>query len=34
VAAAFLITLVGLRVFDFLPRDDPHELDAAAARGD
>jgi molybdopterin-containing oxidoreductase family membrane subunit len=34
VAAAFLITLVGLRVFDFLPRDDPRELDAAAARGD
>ncbi len=33
VAAAFLITLVGVRLFDFLPHDDTRELDAAAAGG-
>jgi molybdopterin-containing oxidoreductase family membrane subunit len=32
-AAAFLITIVGVRVLDFLPRDDARELDAAIARG-
>jgi molybdopterin-containing oxidoreductase family membrane subunit len=33
-AAAFLITLVGVRVLDFLPRDDTRELDAAVTRAD
>lgn len=32
-AAAYLITLVGLRVFDFVPREDARALDALA-RGD
>jgi molybdopterin-containing oxidoreductase family membrane subunit len=32
-AAAFVITIVGVRVFDFLPRDDARELDAALAGG-
>jgi [DsrC]-trisulfide reductase subunit P len=32
-AAAFLITIVGVRIFDFLPRDDTRELDAALAGG-
>lgn len=29
-AVAFLITIAGVRAFDFLPRDDTRELDAAA----
>jgi molybdopterin-containing oxidoreductase family membrane subunit len=32
-AAAFLITIVGVQVFDFIPRDDTRELDAAQAGG-
>jgi molybdopterin-containing oxidoreductase family membrane subunit len=33
-AAAFLITIVGVRVLDFLPRDDVRQLEAAVARGE
>ncbi|HTT12385.1 MAG TPA: NrfD/PsrC family molybdoenzyme membrane anchor subunit [Burkholderiaceae bacterium] len=32
-AAAFLITLVGVRVFDFVPHDDTRALEAAVAGG-
>jgi molybdopterin-containing oxidoreductase family membrane subunit len=32
-AAAFLITTVGVRLFDFLPHDDRRALDAASASG-
>jgi molybdopterin-containing oxidoreductase family membrane subunit len=32
-AAAFLITLVGVRLFDFQPHDDARELETAAAGG-
>ena len=31
-ALAFLITIAGVRAFDFLPRDDARELDAAIGR--